>query len=801
MTEELDAFQSALEAAINNEELQQIMLDLYNAANTVPDVVVIGTTTTPSPPATPEPVPIPVTGSPTSAPTDLVTESPTSSPTIAGTDVPASTDAPSVSIPTMPTPAPTSSLWAGVGGGDRPNNSSTNGAIVPTSAPTFASTPAISTPANGVNDDSGLDAPLTNSAEGSSLQAQEDGGMTTGAMAGVAVAILVCVVAIASFAKLRHNRRKRNNNSSTKIVADPENPQDRQSRSDDHNSGVFVLVDAEDDAEIDNGEVASKHDDVATAVTSVVDIPKGSDDVDDQDHENENPDAGNPIEREQPVDHLASTSRDFDYDVEEKKVDDLVRQTLVPVVEKDSSISADDDEDGDSHDNATVLRSGSVTKTSDEDTTRNLENDEFGPSFHTNEDQVDTNQPSANLHSVPSEDGDNNKSHLSASNSDQDVSASVPDHHHDADDESSPQKEAVMTDLELALEQIDEAVMSGDWAAVGATAALLAATSTTRKESISFPRQKRRSSNSSATALDSEKSQKAAELNSLVQAQDWEALVLLAAKFDAESTALEESSRVSSAPSRTSSQGSETYDALNTVEDSSRISGARSRSSSQGSDTYDASSNASTYDYNSRAGRSSIHTTGTQSDRKEEIRSEVEKLVIDVVPEEYEHIDEMMTQFKGKEEELIETLRTMKERDVAQKARVASQKLARRNTRENTNRQEAPDVTTSADVASHLFQPVVVTPSDSPINTTRSPTTLSSSPSGGSDSWTTDDDETGSGDGGNGRSPMTSGSFDQVTNNDPDSAAAAAAAWAIKRSLAELLEKEHVGSADSTEKN
>ena len=58
----------------------------------------------------------------------------------------------------------------------------------------------------------------------------------------------------------------------------------------------------------------------------------------------------------------------------------------------------------------------------------------------------------------------------------------------------------------------------------------------------------------------------------------------------------------------------------------------------------------------------------------QEIRSEVESLVRRVVTEEIDNVDEMMLQFKGREEELVETLRTMQERQVAQKARVQGQK-------------------------------------------------------------------------------------------------------------------------------
>ena len=62
---------------------------------------------------------------------------------------------------------------------------------------------------------------------------------------------------------------------------------------------------------------------------------------------------------------------------------------------------------------------------------------------------------------------------------------------------------------------------------------------------------------------------------------------------------------------------------------------------------------------------------------QEEIRAEVEALVRRVVPEEADNINEMMTQFKGREEELVETLRRMQERAIASRARLAVQKSAK----------------------------------------------------------------------------------------------------------------------------
>ena len=59
-------------------------------------------------------------------------------------------------------------------------------------------------------------------------------------------------------------------------------------------------------------------------------------------------------------------------------------------------------------------------------------------------------------------------------------------------------------------------------------------------------------------------------------------------------------------------------------------------------------------------------TSGVLSNRKKsEIKSEVEALVRRVVPDEIDNVDEMMKQFKGREDEMIETLRTMQERSIA----------------------------------------------------------------------------------------------------------------------------------------
>lgn len=76
--------------------------------------------------------------------------------------------------------------------------------------------------------------------------------------------------------------------------------------------------------------------------------------------------------------------------------------------------------------------------------------------------------------------------------------------------------------------------------------------------------------------------------------------------------------------------------------------------------------------------------------KRQEIREEVEALVRRVVPEEIDNVDEMMNQFKGREEELVETLRTMQERAVAQKARAAGQRAAKVEARRSVQRGVVP---------------------------------------------------------------------------------------------------------------
>jgi hypothetical protein len=55
-------------------------------------------------------------------------------------------------------------------------------------------------------------------------------------------------------------------------------------------------------------------------------------------------------------------------------------------------------------------------------------------------------------------------------------------------------------------------------------------------------------------------------------------------------------------------------------------------------------------------------TDPTEFRRQLQIRQEVEDLVRELLPEEVENLDTMFVQFAGREEELLSTLRSMRER-------------------------------------------------------------------------------------------------------------------------------------------
>jgi len=146
----------------------------------------------------------------------------------------------------------------------------------------------------------------------------------------------------------------------------------------------------------------------------------------------------------------------------------------------------------------------------------------------------------------------------------------------------------------------------------------------------------------------------ATELDRLVDAGDWVGVVLTAAKFDAAN----------------SDKGSRTGSSANSTNDS-----ATDSATGTGTGT---------------AGSTSLSDSPSKAQKRAEVRAEVEALVRRVVPEEIDNVDEMMNQFKGREEELVETLRTMQERAVAQKARQAGHKQAKVQARQSVQRGIVP---------------------------------------------------------------------------------------------------------------
>jgi hypothetical protein len=301
--------------------------------------------------------------------------------------------------------------------------------------------------------------------------------------------------------------------------------------------------------------------------------------------------------------------------------------------------------------------------------------------------------------------------------------------------------------------ELDVAIANCDWVTVGATAAVIASTSSLSKRPPISRRVKLQYSSSSSVGL-SDFSQKAEELDRLIEAGDWQAVVVTAAKYDVEGV---------------------TFEVGAIEEDASRS--CRSRSSTQGSDTNDSGvsiMDTSSEGRNTSMGRS-VTTSASQKERVQEIRTRVTQLVRDVVPDEEENVDEMMIQFKGREEDLLESLRTMKERIVARKARVESQKFARRNTR-SRYKTEGFESGENSDIEHHKKLDAEI---HNESNASTSITTDGSEELNMSDVYSTIEKV---------------GSFDNSTRVDHDKAAAAAAAWAIQRSLDEMMEKEREAS-------
>eukprot|EP00529_Nitzschia_sp_RCC80_P007708 CAMPEP_0113503172 /NCGR_PEP_ID=MMETSP0014_2-20120614/33999_1 /TAXON_ID=2857 /ORGANISM="Nitzschia sp." /LENGTH=1272 /DNA_ID=CAMNT_0000398115 /DNA_START=467 /DNA_END=4285 /DNA_ORIENTATION=+ /assembly_acc=CAM_ASM_000159 len=251
---------------------------------------------------------------------------------------------------------------------------------------------------------------------------------------------------------------------------------------------------------------------------------------------------------------------------------------------------------------------------------------------------------------------------------------------HSSRDASSHGDTGTMS-IQSTYSELDQAISKGDWAAVGVTAALLASQAYSTDEDSS-----RGTGTSSKPRLADKTSlnpQRAAELDALVEAGDWEGVVAAAAKFDAQEALRGDSSL----------GGTATGSAQSQTNDSPSGGSVGGSSTGTGPSFLSASGTLeSTTAFTASSGAGLTATSDTASTRSKarklnEIREEVEALVTAVVPEEADNVDEMMTQFRGREEELVETLRSMQERQVAQKARLESQKQAKRDAKANVEQQ------------------------------------------------------------------------------------------------------------------
>mmetsp|Transcript_11703 Transcript_11703/g.23147 ORF Transcript_11703/g.23147 Transcript_11703/m.23147 type:complete len:694 (+) Transcript_11703:437-2518(+) len=229
--------------------------------------------------------------------------------------------------------------------------------------------------------------------------------------------------------------------------------------------------------------------------------------------------------------------------------------------------------------------------------------------------------------------------------------------------------------------ELDEAIHKGDWAAVGVTAALLASQAYGDESTQGSSKQSSARLRRQTAPLNPERAE---ELDRLVESGDWEGVVAAAAKFDAQEAlrgdAQSSQNSYGSIVSVASAAGSNNSSALSGSVGGSSTGTIPSNTSE--SRTIDTTTSPSTYTATGLTATSDTASTRSKARKLNEIRDEVEGLVHAVVPEEADNVDEMMTQFRGREEELVETLRSMQERQVAQKARKESQRQAKRQAKE-----------------------------------------------------------------------------------------------------------------------
>lgn len=175
------------------------------------------------------------------------------------------------------------------------------------------------------------------------------------------------------------------------------------------------------------------------------------------------------------------------------------------------------------------------------------------------------------------------------------------------------------------MEDLERAIMVGDWSAVGASATILMSTTgadSSTATSIASAQEEGKSRGSGGSAWQmAVDARKAAELDKLIEAGNWEGVISAAAKYESEA---DESSVLSASD-----------------------------------DGHDATT-LTTADYPKSVAETI--QTNTTSGTENPARSQIAALLQRVVPQELENLDDMLEQFQGREDDLIETLMAMEQR-------------------------------------------------------------------------------------------------------------------------------------------
>jgi hypothetical protein len=203
-------------------------------------------------------------------------------------------------------------------------------------------------------------------------------------------------------------------------------------------------------------------------------------------------------------------------------------------------------------------------------------------------------------------------------------------------------------------EELYSAIKIRDWSLVGATAAIIAQSPA---DFLATDMSSTLSSGLSTLGNNALDNERCMELDRLVDLGDWEGVVLAAAKFEAES------------------------DRDGVTEGSASVSEGQRFLNNR---SCDANST------NSPSVATNISESASNNLKRAEIRAEIEALVCRVVPDEIDNVDEMMRQFLGREEELVETLRTMQERSIAARQREAMRRNAKREARRMAKQNKLP---------------------------------------------------------------------------------------------------------------